>query len=105
MTVSDQLPTTDEQVSTDVRTLYDDGIVARKGAFSRAWTEELRQDMLAAFWEAIQRPGGAVGRGPRRWYVEVHPEAISGFRDLIAHPWIRAMSEAVPSFQENSSMK
>ena len=95
MTVSDQLPTTDEQVSTDVRTLYDDGIVARKGAFSRAWTEELRQDMLAAFWEAIQRPGGAVGRGPRRWYVEVHPEAISGFRDLIAHPWIRAMSEAV----------
>jgi hypothetical protein len=95
VTVSDQLPTTDEQVSTDVRTLYDDGIVARKGAFSRAWTEELRQDMLAAFWEAIQRPGGAVGRGPRRWYVEVHPEAISGFRDLIAHPWIRAMSEAV----------
>jgi len=95
VTVSDQLPTTDEQVSTDVRTLYDDGIVARKGAFSRAWTEQLRQDMLAAFWEAIQRPGGAVGRGPRRWYVEVHPEAISGFRDLIAHPWIRAMSEAV----------
>jgi len=95
MTITDQRSATTPEVEADVRTLNEDGIVARKGAFSRAWTEQLRQDMLAAFWEAIQRPGGAVGRGPRRWYVEVHPEAISGFRDLIAHPWIRAMSEAV----------
>ena len=95
MTLTDQATATREPVEDDVRTLYDDGIVARKGAFSREWTEQLRQDMLAAFWEAIQRPGGAVGRGPRRWYVEVHPEAISGFRELISHPWVRAMSEAV----------
>jgi len=95
VTLTDQPTATREQVEDDVRTLYDDGIVARKGAFSREWTEQLRHDMLAAFWEAIQRPGGAVGRGPRRWYVEVHPEAISGFRELISHPWVRAMSEAV----------
>ncbi len=82
-------------VEADVTTLHDDGIVARKGAFSRAWAEQLRQDMLAAFWDAIQRPGGAVGRGPRRWYVEVHPQAITGFVELITHPWIRSMSEAV----------
>jgi len=82
-------------VRADVATLTDDGIVARKGAFSREWAEQLRQDMLAAFWEAIQRPGGAVGRGPRRWYVEVHPEAIGGFADLVTHPWLVAMSEAV----------
>ena len=86
---------TDGGIGGDVRTLHADGIVARKALFSRDWTEQLRQDMLAAFWEAIQRPGGAVGRGPRRWYVEVHPEAISGFTDLITHPWITAMSEAV----------
>lgn len=85
----------DPAVEADVTTLYDDGIVARKGAFSREWTEQLRHDMLTAFWEAIQRPGGAVGRGPRRWYVEVHPQAITGFVDLITHPWIRSMSEAV----------
>ena len=83
------------EIQESVETLIRDGIVANRGAFSRAWTEELRQDMLAAFWEAIQRPGGAVGRGPRRWYVEVHPEAIRGFADLISHPWITAMSEAV----------
>jgi hypothetical protein len=82
-------------IEADVHTLYEDGIVARKGAFSRDWAEQLRHDMLSAFWEAIQRPGGAVGRGPRRWYVEVHPQAISGFVELITHPWIRSMSEAV----------
>ena len=82
-------------VSRDVATLTAEGIVAHKGAFSREWTEQLRQDMLSAFWEAIQRPGGAVGRGPRRWYVEVHPEAINGFAELVTHPWLVAMSEAV----------
>jgi hypothetical protein len=57
--------------------------------------------MMTAFWEAIQRPGGAVGRGPRRWYVEVHPQAIKGFADLVTHPWIQAMAEGVlgPEYQ------
>ena len=50
-------------------TLYRDGIVGLKGAFSREWAERMREDMTTAFWEAIQRPGGAVGRVPRRWYV------------------------------------
>lgn len=101
MTTAETRSTTDLDVKADLQTLDQDGIVARKGAFSREWTEQLRQDMLTAFWEAIQRPGGAIGRGPRRWYVEVHPEAISGFRDLITHPWILAMSEAVvgPDFE------
>ena len=50
--------------------------------------------MMAAFWEAIQRPGGVVGRGPRRWYVEIHPQAFGGFVDLCSHPWVVAMCEA-----------
>jgi hypothetical protein len=94
MIVNQPLPAAAE-IETDVRKLNEDGIVARSGAFSRDWAEQMRLDMLTAFWEAIQRPGGAVGRGPRRWYVEVHPEAITGFVDLITHPWIAAMSEAV----------
>lgn len=84
-----------EDVRQDAATLQRDGIVGKKGAFSVAWVEQLREDMLTAFWEAIQRPGGAVGRGPRRWYVELHPEAISGFTDLITHPWVESMCEAV----------
>jgi hypothetical protein len=48
----------------------------------------MREDMMTAFWSAIQRPGGAVGRGPRRWYVEIHPQDFRGFVDLITHPWL-----------------
>ena len=79
----------------DVDTLYRDGIIGRKGAFSRDWAEQMREDMMTAFWAAIQRPGGAVGRGPRRWYVEIHPQDLRGFVDLVTHPWVVAISEAI----------
>ena len=82
-------------LSADRDTLYRDGIVGLKGAFSRDWAESMREDMMTAFWEAIQRPGGAVGRGPRRWYVEIHPQAFRGFVDLVTHPWVAGMCEAV----------
>ncbi|MFI0849309.1 phytanoyl-CoA dioxygenase family protein [Mesorhizobium sp. IMUNJ 23232] len=82
------------KVSDDVATLVDDGIVGKKGAFSRDFAEVMREDMMTAFWKAIQRPGGAVGRGPRRWYVEIHPQEFSGFIELTTHPWVVAMCEA-----------
>jgi hypothetical protein len=78
-----------------VQSLHTDGVTGLKAAFSRAWVERVREDMMTAFWSAIQRPGGAVGRGPRRWYVEVHPQQISGFLELVTQPWIRAVCEAV----------
>jgi hypothetical protein len=78
-----------------VAALYRDGITGLPGAFSREWVEQCRQDMMTAFWAAIQRPGGAVGRGPRRWYVETHPQAFRGFADLASHPWVVGMCEAV----------
>lgn len=82
-------------VDADIQNLQRDGIVARKGALSREFIERMREDMMTAFWEAIQRPGGTVSRGPRRWYVEVHPQAISGFAELASHPWLVAMCEGV----------
>ena len=75
--------------------LYGDGIIALKGAFERAWVQELREDMEALFAEALKRPGGTVGRGPKRYYVEIHPEDIRGFLDLVTHPWVVAVCEAV----------
>lgn len=71
-----------------LKTLADDGIIGLKGAFSPTWADEMREDMMTAFWSAIQRPGGAVGRGPRRWYVEIHPQDFRGFVDLVTHPWV-----------------
>lgn len=84
-----------DSIDSDIQTLQRDGIIARKRAFSREFIEQMREDMMTAFWQAIQRPGGTVGRGPRRWYVEVHPQAISGFAELATHPWFVAMCERV----------
>jgi ectoine hydroxylase-related dioxygenase (phytanoyl-CoA dioxygenase family) len=75
--------------------LYGDGITALKGAFPRDWVQTMREDIDAAFADALARPGGAVGRGPKRYYVEIHPEDMRGFLDLVSHPWVIAVSEAV----------
>jgi hypothetical protein len=82
-------------VATIMGGLYGDGIIALKGAFSREWVERMREDIETLFADALSRPGGAVGRGPKRYYVEVHPERIRGFIDLATHPWVTAVSEAV----------
>jgi hypothetical protein len=84
-----------EDSADDLVTLNRDGVVGRKGAFSRDFAEAMREDMMTAFWKAIQRPGGAVGRGPRRWYVEIHPQEFGGFVELTTHPWVVAMCRSV----------
>ena len=89
------LPATDPQIAADVEVLHRDGITARKAAFDRAWVSTVHDDMMSAFWSAIQRPGGTIGRGPRRWYVEMHPEQVRGFVELVSHPWVVGMSRAV----------
>ncbi|MBA2697384.1 MAG: phytanoyl-CoA dioxygenase family protein [Nocardioidaceae bacterium] len=78
-----------------------DGIIANKGAFSRDWVQQLREDVDTAYAEARGRENGAVGRGPHRWYVEIHPEALRGFVDLADHPWVRAVCETMlgPDYQ------
>ena len=77
------------------RTIEKDGVTGLKGAFSREWVAQLGEDVEAAFTEARSRENGAVGRGPNRWYVEIHPEALRGFVDLVDHPWVRGVSEAI----------
>ena len=83
------------EFESEVHALYTEGITACRGAFSREWVSDLREDVEAAYAEARTREGGAVGRGPQRWYVEVHPEQIRGFLDLVDHPWVRGVSAAV----------
>ncbi len=75
--------------------LYGDGIIGLKGAFGRDWAHALGEDIETLFQDALKRPGGAVGRGPKRYYVEIHPEEIRGFLDLVTHPWVVAVSQAV----------
>src|SRR4051794_20211901 len=75
--------------------LYGDGIIGLKGAFDRAWAVRMREDIDALFEEARSVPGGALPRGPQRFYVEVHPERARGFVDIATHPWFIAVCEAV----------
>jgi hypothetical protein len=76
-------------------TIETDGVIGCRRAFSSEWVDRLREDVDAAFEEARSREGGAVGRGPSRYYVEIHPEALRGFVDLVDHPWVRAVCETV----------
>ena len=75
--------------------LYGDGFIALKGAFSREWVQQLDKDIAIAYEDALKRPGGTVGRGPKRHYVEIHPEDIQGFVELAMHPWVVTVCEAV----------
>lgn len=75
--------------------LYGDGIIALKNAFSAAWADRLREDVEQLFAEALAVEGGALPRGPQRYYVEVHPERVRGFADIVTHPWFVAVNEAV----------
>jgi ectoine hydroxylase-related dioxygenase (phytanoyl-CoA dioxygenase family) len=81
--------------------LQTDGIIALRGAFSPEWVNQVREDVDAAFEEATSREGGAVGRGPNRWYVEIHPEVLRGFVELVDHPWVRTVCETIlgPDYQ------
>lgn len=82
-------------VSDTLRALYADGIAAHRAAFHPDWADRMREDIEAAFRDALARPGGAVGRGPNRYYVEIHPQQLRGFVDLVDHPWVRAVCESV----------
>jgi hypothetical protein len=87
--------TTQYDVAPIMGGLYGDGIIGLKGAFPRAWAQQLREDIDRLFAEGLERPGALVGRGPKRYYGEIHPEDIRGFLDLVTHPWVVAVCRAV----------
>ena len=75
--------------------LHRDGITALHDAFSRDWARRMREDIDTAFSAAIARPGGAVPRGPQRYYVEIHPGQLRGYVELVTHPWVVAVCETI----------
>ena len=75
--------------------LYGDGIIGLKRAFAPSFADTMYDDIMALFAEAQAVPGGALPRGPERWYVEVQPERIRGFVEIATHPWFVAVCEAV----------
>lgn len=75
--------------------LYGDGIIALQGAFVPAFADQMRQEIMQLYQEARQIDGGALPRGPHRWYVEIQPERLSGFAAIASHPWFVQVCQAV----------
>jgi ectoine hydroxylase-related dioxygenase (phytanoyl-CoA dioxygenase family) len=75
--------------------LYGDGIIGLERAFSPGFADRMREDIETLFEEARRIPGGALPRGPERFYVEVHPERVRGFVEIATHDWFVAVCEAV----------
>ncbi len=90
-----QAPTQQYDTATIMGGIYGDGIISLKAAFTRAWVQQLDEDINFLFREALKQPGGAVARGPNRYYVETHPERLRGFIDIISHPWVTAVCQAI----------
>ena len=86
---------TRRQTDALVEGLHTDGIVGERAAFPPEWADRLGEDIQTLFQDALARPGGAVGRGPNRYYVEIHPERLRGFVDLVTHPWVTGVCAAV----------
>ncbi|MDB5852400.1 MAG: phytanoyl-CoA dioxygenase [Herminiimonas sp.] len=80
--------------------LYGDGIIARKSAFSVEFVRRLRDDINLLKDEA-KEAGNLIHRGPNRYYTEIHPERLSGFAEIISHPWFQGVCNAVlgPAFK------
>ncbi|GAB4212847.1 MAG: phytanoyl-CoA dioxygenase family protein [Roseiflexaceae bacterium] len=95
MSATSQMQGQQYDIATIMGGLYGDGIIGLRGAFERAWVQQLGEDLAVAYREALARPNGTVGRGPKRHYVEIHPEDIRGFVDLVTHPWVVAVCTSV----------
>lgn len=85
----------DSDVAQIMGGLYGDGIIGLKAAFSREWADQLREDIEILLEEALAVPGGALPRGPQRYYVETHPERVRGCLDIATHPWFATVCEAI----------
>ena len=81
--------------------LYGDGIIGLNRAFPVPFVDELRADVDMLFAEALATRGAAMPRGPHRYYVEVQPERLRGFVEIVSHPWVTTVCEAVlgPRYQ------
>ena len=95
MVASVEAPAQRHDVAEIMGGIYGEGIIGCRGAFDRPWVERLADDVAAAYEDALGREGGAVGRGPKRHYVEIRPEDVSGFVELTTHEWVTAVCEAV----------
>lgn len=89
------MATTRYDVADIMAGIYGDGIMALTDAYDVALIDRMHASINRLYEAARTIDGGALPRGPARWYVEVAPESIDGFVDIASHPWFLAVSEAI----------
>lgn len=72
------------------RALYGSGITALPAAFSPAFVARLREDIDAADAGALAREGGSG-----RYHLELPPQRLRGFVEVVTHPWFTTVCETV----------
>ncbi|HEX5809573.1 MAG TPA: phytanoyl-CoA dioxygenase family protein [Anaerolineales bacterium] len=74
--------------------LYEHGITNLPGILPVKWADELDEDVGLQFLDALKIEGGegVAFRGWSRYYIEMYPERLRGFVELVTHPAIVDLS-------------
>src|SRR5947209_11787731 len=80
-----------KQLSKDI---YENGITSLPNILPIRWADELDEDIGLQFMKALQIQGGegVAFRGWSRYYIELYPERLRGFVELVTNPAIVGLS-------------
>jgi hypothetical protein len=80
-----------KQLSKDI---YENGITSLPNILPVRWADELDEDVNLQFIEAlkIENGEGVAFRGWSRYYIELYPERLRGFIELVTNPAIVGLS-------------
>jgi hypothetical protein len=83
-----------KQLSKDI---HEHGITNLPGILPVQWADELDEDVGLQFLDALRIEGGegVAFRGWSRFYIELYPERLHGFIDLVTHPAVIELSREV----------
>jgi hypothetical protein len=77
-----------------IKDIYENGITSLPNILPVQWADELDEDMALQFLQAlkIEHGEGVAFRGWNRFYIELYPERLRGFIELVTNPAILGLS-------------
>jgi len=77
--------------------IYDHGVTNLPNILPVRWADELDEDVGLQFIEGLKVEGGegVAFRGWSRFYIELYPERLRGFIELVNHPAVVELSREV----------
>jgi hypothetical protein len=97
MEVSMNTISTSLDLKQSTKDLYEQGITNLPGILPVSWADELDEDVGQQFIDALKVEGGegVAFRGWSRFYIELYPERLRGFVEMITHPAIVEVSREI----------